>query len=179
MKTSTLLSTAARSAIASAYVAALNTAETTGGLVTHVCNVAAKYTKGAALSDEDVSAVVVDITKAKGWKGPSAKVRSSEVRTVLKAAHVLPDAIDTATATHKRCDWHTSIRIARYINKGKSVPKAIRAAFEKTEGKQGTPEGRTAGALKAWFKVARGAKKQAILEAASTLGLKLGVKLDA
>jgi hypothetical protein len=59
------------------------------------------------------------------------------------------------------------------------VPKAIRAAFEKSEGHKGTPEGRAAGALKAWFKVARGAKKQAILEAASTLGLKLGVKLDA
>lgn len=179
MKSSAILSTAARSAIASAYVAALNTAETTGGLVTHVCNVANKYTKGAALSDEDIGATVTDIAKAKGWKGSSAKVRCSEVRTVLKAAHVLPDAIDTATSTHKRCDWHTSIRIARFINKGQPVAKAIRAAFEKSEGHKGTPEGRAAGALKAWFKVARGAKKQAILEAASTLGLKLGVKLDA
>jgi hypothetical protein len=179
MKSLAILSTAARSAIANAYVAALNTAETSGSLVTHVCNVASKFTKGAALSDEDVSAVVTDIAKAKSWKGSSAKVRCSEVRTVLKAAHVLPDAIDTATSTHKRCDWHTSIRIARYINKGKSVSQSIKAAFEKTEGHKGTPEGRAAGALKAWFKVARGAKKAAILEAAATLGLKLGVKLDA
>jgi hypothetical protein len=179
MKASSILSTAARTAIASAYVAALNTAETNGSLVTHVCNVANKYTKGAALPDEDINAVVVDIAKAKGWKGASAKTRSSEVRTVLKAAHVLPDAIETATATHKRCDWHTSIRIARFINKGQTLPKSIKAAFEKSEGHKGTPEGRAAGALKAWFKLARGAKKQAILEAASILGLKLGVKLDA
>ncbi len=179
MKTSPILSTAARSAIASAYVAALNTAESSGSLVTHVCNVANKYTKGAALPDEDISGVVIDIAKAKGWKGASAKTRSSEVRKVLKFAHVLPDAIESALATHKRCDWHTSLRIATQLNKGLNVAKAVKAAFEKSEGHKGTPEGRAAGALKAWFKVARGAKKQAILEAASMLGLKLGVKLDA
>lgn len=178
MKSSAVLSTAARSAIASAFVSALNAQENTGGLVTQVCNVARKHTKGAALGDEDIAATVTDIAKAKGWKGDSLKVRSSEVRTVLKAAHVLPDAIESAVDSKKHCDWHTSLRIARNLNKGKSVSQAIKAAYETAAGKQGTPEGRTAGALKAWFKAAP-RKREAILAAASTLGLKLGIKLDA
>ena len=180
MKSSLVLSTAARSAIVSSYIAALNTAENTGGLITQVCEVATRYTKGNPLSDDDSKAIVSDISKHKGWKGTSARSRESEVRIVLRSAHVLPEAIEAYHAKAKTCTWHDSMKLARGLAKGKSITQCVKLAMESSApGVRGTPEGRTAGALKAWFKVARGPKKAAILEAAATLGLKLGVKLDA
>lgn len=172
------LSTAARSAIVSVFVSALNTAENTGGLVTQVCNVAIKHTKGAAMGDADIKAVSADIASSKGWRGDAAKVRTSEVRTVLKAAHLLPDAITAYHSRNKTCTWHESMKLARLVNKGKSITQAVKLAMETNTGPKGTPEGRTAGALKAWFKAAP-RKREAIINAASLLGLKLGVKLDA
>lgn len=178
MKSLTILSTAARSAIASAYLSALNAQESSGSLIHTVCEVANRYTKGAAMADEDIKATVTDISKAKGWKGKSAASRESEVRVVLRAAHLLPDAIDAATKAKKVCDWHTGMRIARALNKGKTQPQAIKAAYETGSANKGTPEGRVAGALKGWYKVSP-RKRESILKAADLLGIKLGIKLDA
>lgn len=172
------LSTSARSAIVSAFVAALNTAENTGGLVHTVCEVVSKATKGNTLSDEDSKAIVVDISRAKGWKGASALSRQSEVRIVLKASDKLPDAIEMYRSKAKGCTWHNSMKMARVLAKGKSVAQAVKAAFESNGKNPGTPEGRTAGALKAWHK-ASPRKRDVIVQAAKLLGLKLGVKLDA
>ena len=73
----TTLSATARSAIVSTYITALNTAENTGALVTQVCDVANKYTKGEALNDEDMTAIVGGIARERGWKGPALKSRTS------------------------------------------------------------------------------------------------------
>ena len=179
MNKSTGLSTAARSAIVSCYVSALNTAENTGGLVTQVCDVIAKVSKGSAISDGDAKAIVTDISRAKGWKGASAKSRESEVRIILKASDKLPEAISAYHSRAKTCTWHDSMKLARGLARGKSVTQCVKAAFESNANKpRGTPEGRTAGALKAWFKAVP-RKRSAILQAASLLGIKLGVKLDA
>ena len=179
MKASAIvLTTAARSAIVSAFVAALNTAENTGGLVHTVCEVVSRATKGNALSDADSKAIVTDISRAKGWKGDSAKARESEVRVVLKASDKLPDAIEAFRAKTKGCTWHNSMSLARSINKGKTIPQAVTLVANKSPGANGTPEGRVAGALKAWHK-ASPRKRDAIVQAAAILNIKLGIKLDA
>jgi hypothetical protein len=177
-KQSASLSTTARSAIVSTFVDALSANESTGSLVTQVCDVARKYLKGEAFSDEDRNAVVSDIAKARGWKGASAKSRISECNVVLRAYGTLPEAIETYRAKAKRCQWHDSMKLARRLNAGDTVAQAVRAAFAKSEGQTVTPSGRVAGALKSWFKV-EPRKQKAILEAAALLGIKLGVKLDA
>jgi len=177
-KTNTL-STTARSAIVASFVEALAANESTGSLVTQVCNVANKYSKGEALSDEDRSAIVSDIAKARGWKPASAKVRISECNAVLKAAPTLPEAIDAFRERSKgRCQWHDGMKLARRLNAGDSITAAVKAAFTTKPGADVSPSGRVAGALKAWFK-AEPRKQKAILEAAALLNIKLGVKLDA
>jgi len=143
-----------------------------------VCDTARKYLKGAAISDEDRAAIVSDIAKARGWKGPSLRSRTSEVNVVLKAYNTLPEAIEMYRAKAKRVQWHDSMKLARRLNAGDTIAQAVRAVLTKGNSKQITPSGRVAGALKAWFK-AEPRKQKAILEAAALLGLKLGVKLDA
>jgi hypothetical protein len=92
---------------------------------------------------------------------------------------VLPEAVQSYTKRAKVCTWHDAMKLARPLAKGKSIGQAIKAAIKATANKRrGTPEGRTAGALKAWFEVSP-RKREVILQAASLLGIKLGVKLDA
>lgn len=179
MKAGNTLSTSARSAIASAYVAGLNATENTGSLLHTVCEVGARFLKGSKMADEDVTAISADVTRAKGWKGASAQSRTSEVRIMLRSLHVLPDALESYRERAKACTWHDGMKLARKLAKGASVKQAVAAAFKAGNGPKGTPEGRTAGALKGWYKVATPKKREAILTAASTLGLKLGIKLDA
>lgn len=168
------LSSTARSAIVSTYITALNTAENTGALVTQVCDVANKYTKGEALNDDDMTAIVGGIARERGWKGPALKSRASEVRVVLKAAHTLPEAIKGFHHKAGKCDWHTSMKLARCINRGEKVKDAIAHTYaNKSQSKGSTPQGRTAAALKAWFKEAKGEKRTAIVKAAELLNLKI------
>lgn len=170
----TTLTSTARSAIVSTYITALNTAENTGALVTQVCDVANKYTKGEALSDEDMAAIVGSIARERGWKGPALKSRTSEVRVVLKAAKQLPEAIEGFRKRADKCDWHTSMKLARCINRGEKVKDAIAHTFaNKSQSKGSTPQGRTAAALKAWFKEAKGDKKAAIVKAAEILNVRI------
>lgn len=183
MKTASIgLSTTARSAIVSSYLEALSSAENTGALVTQVCDVANKYTRGEAISDEDMTSIVGGIAKERGWKGPALKSRASEVRVVLRASNTLPEAIKAFRNRADKCDWHTSMKLARCINKGTGVQKAVSQVFAaaKSGGQsaKSNPAGRAAGALKAWWKAAKGEKKAAILRAAEILGLKLNVKVE-
>lgn len=174
------LTTQSRSAIVSAFCNALDTAENTGSLVTQVCDVARKQLKGADIEAEDMTSIVTDIARARNWKENVLRSRSSEVRVVLRAYGTLGEAIAKFSARAKKCDWHTSMKLARRINAGDSVTQAVTAAFTKAaQSPKSTPQGRTAGALKAWYNAARGDKQAAILRAAELLGLKLGVKVSA
>jgi hypothetical protein len=174
----TALTSTARSAIVSSFVNALSANESTGSLVTQVCDVARKYLKGESMIDEDRTSIIADISKARGWKGPSAKSRTSECNVVLKAYADLPEAIEALRAKAKSCQWHESMKLARRINAGDSISKAVAFTLKGGASTKSTPSGRTAGALKAWFK-AEPRKQKAILEACALLGIKLGVKLDA
>lgn len=174
------LSASARSAIASAYVAGLNASENTGSLLHTVCEVGARYLKGERMQDEDTTVISADVARAKGWKGASLAARVSEVKIMLRSLHVLPDAIDAFRERAKACTWHDGMKLARKLAKGESVKKAVSMALTSNKsGERGTPEGHCAGALKRWYKVATPKKREAILNAASTLGIKLGIKLDA
>ena len=175
----TTLSTTARGAIVSSFVDALSTNESTGSLVTQVCDVARKYLKGEPIADGDRADIVRDIASARGWKKNVIKQRASEVNVVLKAYHELPEAIKLlASRNAGRAQWHDSMKLARRINAGDSVSKAVAFALKKGQSPKSTPSGRVAGALKAWFKDSP-SKQEAILRAAALLGIKLGVKLDA
>lgn len=178
-KQTNALSITARSAIVSSFVTALSANESTGSLVTQVCDVAGKYLKGDPMQDDDRAAISADIAKAKGWKGPSMKSRVSEVNVVLRAYNALPEAIELYRVKAKRVQWHDSMKLARRLNAGDSITQAVKAAFQTNANKPTTtPSGRVAGALKSWFN-AEPRKREAILKAADTLGIKLGVKLDA
>ena len=174
------LSLSARNAVAAAFCNAFDTAENTGSVVTQVCNVAHKYLHGAPIEKDDADSVINMIAKQRGWKGPALKSRSSEVRTVLAAYHELPKAVSAYHEKASKCDWHTALRLARFLKRGESVKGAVTQAFNtQTQSAKSTPQGRTAGALKAWYKEARSDKREQILKAANLLGIKLGVKLDA
>lgn len=173
------LSTSARSAIVSTFVTALTANESTGSLVTQVCDVARKYLKGEPMLDEDRKSITDDIAKARGWKGDSVKARTSEVNVVLKAYASLPEAIEAFRTKSSKCQWHDGMKLARLINKGATVKDAVKEALVKKESAGSTASGRTAGALKAWYKEANGAKREAIIKAAELLNIKLGVKVDA
>lgn len=180
MKTKTVsLSSTARSAIVSTFVSAISSAENSGSLVTQVCDAANKYARGEQIGDEDIAAIGHAVAKERGWKGRSLKSRLSEVRVVLRAYTTLPEAIEAFIAKAKCCDWHTSMKLARRLNKGDSVKQAVTAAFQKNgQSKKSTPQGRTAAGLKAWYKAARPDKQKLILQVAEMLGLRLGIKVE-
>lgn len=179
-KISSLLSLSARNSIATAFCSALDTQENTGSLVTQVCNVANKYLNGQEITKEDSDHICTTIAKQRGWKGAAIKTRCSEVRTVLRASADLPKAINQYSERAKKCDWHTSMKLARLINKGESVTRAVSQAFNtQSQSAVVSPQGRVAGALKSWFKIAKGDKREQIIKAAHILNIKLGVKLDA
>lgn len=182
MKTKTVtLSSTARSAIVSTFVSAISSAENSGSLVTQVCDAANKYARGLPIGDEDIAAIGHGVAKERGWKGRSLKSRLSEVRVVLRSYATLPEAIEAFIAKARNCDWHTSMKLARRLNKGDSVKQAVAAAFEQQkngQSKKSTPQGRTAAALKAWFKTARPDKQKLILQVAEMLGLRLGIKVE-
>lgn len=182
-KTSTPASTpAARNAVIAAFCTALSSFESSGSIVTQVCNAASKWYKGDSIGPEDRKSIVEEIARVRGWKADAAKARTSECNAVLKAYVSLPEAIELFTKRNNgSVQWHNSLALARQINKGESIHTAVKNVMTKSGGqsKKSTPSGRVAGALKAWFKDARPDKKQDILKAAALLGIKLGVKLDA
>jgi hypothetical protein len=164
-----------RDAIAAAFINAYAIAENTGSKLAEVCSLAKQTYKGKDIPADDVKHIAATIVKARGWEGPTAKVRASECRKVLGVYARLPEAIDTVRAKHGGCNWRDALKLSTCLAKHDSDRAAL-AAFEKEgSGSKATPQGRAAGALKAWYKVAKADKKQKILDAADLLGLKLNV----
>jgi hypothetical protein len=167
-------------AIVAAFVSAYETAENTGSKLADVCKIANATYKGKEVPDEDAENIVQALCDARGWTEKSAKVRKSEARKVLGVYNVLPEGIKHLRDTNGACNWRDALKLATGINKHEGKLKPALSEFKKQpkDGGKG-PQGRVAGALKAWYKEARGDKKQKILEAAALLNIKLGVKLDA
>lgn len=177
-KNVSLLNASARNAIVAAYTSALSQTESTGSLVTQVCDRVRSIFKGAPISDDDRASIIAGIASARGWGKNVLKQRSSEVNAVLKSYSTLPDAIESFRDKAKACQWHNALKMARKIAKGASVKQAVAFAISNKGGAIVPPSGRVASALKAWFK-STPAKRKAIIAAAELLNIKLGVKLDA
>lgn len=168
-KEAIILSTTARSAIVSTFVDALSTNESTGSLVTQVCDVARKYLKGDPVSADDSASIEQSIAKARGWGRNVMKQRTSEVRAVLRSYGHLPEAIKTFRDRTKRCQWTDALKMARKIAKGASVAQAVTFASKKGNGAVSNPVGRLAGAFATCFDELSGAKRRALVEAARVL----------
>lgn len=168
-------------AIAAAFVSAYDAAENTGSKLGEVCKLANASYKGKPIPEEDAQHMAQMIVDARGWEGNTAKVRKSEINKVFAVYNVLPEAIEHTRRKRGGCNWRDALRLSTCLKKHDGALKSALAAFE-AQGEsvaKSTPQGRAAGALKAWYKVAKGDKREAILKAASVLNLKLGVKLDA
>lgn len=147
--------------------------ETGGSLVTQVCDVAMSALKGEEISAQDRKLIVADVAAARNWKDRALRSRGSEVNVVLKAYATLGEAVRLFTKKNNgKCQWHDTMKMARRINAGDRVTEAVAAAFStESKGKPGNPAGRVAGALKAWYKSAKGEKRAAILKACALLGI--------
>lgn len=171
------LKSTSKSAIVSAFVHAMTTVDSTGSLVTQVCNVARKH--GAdQLTKPDQDLIIQDIASQRGWGENVIRQRSSEVRTILKSCAALPEAIELLTKKAGSCNWHSAMKLARRVVAGDSIKQAVATVFEKgaSEPKAAHPAGRVAAGLKAWFKQSKSDKRAVIVKATqllSTIGLKL------
>lgn len=180
VKEAIALAVGARNKISSAIVSALSAYENTGLQLTGVCETLQSSLHGQAIGDEDSKSIIGAVARAKGWKGASLKVRSSEVGAILRAYATLPEAVESYKNCNGHCDMPSALRMARFLNRGDSVKQAVKKArASKAQSKGSSPAGRTAAGLKAWYKVANATKKTAILKAAEILGIKLGVKVSA
>lgn len=167
-------------AIVAAFADAYEAAANSGSKLTDVCKLAKATYKGAEVPKADADMIVQALADSRGWDGDTAKVRKSEARKVLDVYSVLPEAIAHVKEKNGGCNWREALRLSTCLKKHELKLKPALAAFEaQGEGSKSTPQGRAAGALKGWYKVAKGDKRAKILEAAAILGLKLGVKLDA
>jgi hypothetical protein len=169
-----------RDAVVVAFIDAYATAENTGGKIAQVCALARTTYSGDDVPKEDADYIADSIAKQREWTGDTAKVRKSEVRRVLSVYSVLGEGITAVRTKLGSCDWRAALRLATLLKKheGKLKP-ALTAFYVSGESRKANPAGRAAGALKGWYKVAKGDKRAAILKAAEMLGLKLGIKVEA
>lgn len=172
--------TSGRDAVVVAFIDAYATAENTGSKIAQVCALAHKSYSGNEVPKEDADYIADSIAKQREWKGDTAKVRKSEVRRVLSVYDVLGEGITSVRDKIGSCDWRAALRLATLLKKHDSKLKPALAAFHaQSQERTVSPSGRAAGALKAWYKLAKGDKRAAILKAAEMLGLKLGIKVEA
>lgn len=169
-----------RDAVVVAFVDAYSTAENTGSKIAQVCALARSAYGGDEVPKDDAEYIANSIAKQRDWNGDTAKVRKSEVRRVLSVYSVLGEGITSVREKIGSCDWRAALRLATLLKKhdGKLRP-ALTAFYVSGEERKANPAGRATGALKAWYKAAKGDKKAAILKAAELLGLKLGIKVEA
>jgi hypothetical protein len=168
-----VLAVSDRRRIATAFCNALDTQANTGSIVTQVCDVARSIMRGKPVPAADMDSIIADIAAQRGWKGPTAKVRGSEARTVLSTYAELPEAVKLAQEKGA-CNWHFALKIARLIKGGKSPTAAVSAARKKAADKPINWEGRIAAVLKALIE-AKPKKRAAAINAASLLGVELKV----
>jgi hypothetical protein len=162
------------SLITRALIAAYTSVETSGSLIEDVCKAAQSQYKGEAIPKADRDTILEALADNREWEGDSRKVRKSEAGAILKAYPALRETVKHVRENKGACSWNESLSLARCLNRSKlNVKQAIAAFNAGGTNKTASPSGRAAGALKAWFKVARGDKKAAILKAATLLGLEI------
>jgi len=160
------LSSAARSAVVSAYSTALDTQEFSGSLLTTVCKTAAKFMRGKPMPVDDARAIASDLAIKRKWSAESAGARKSEVVTVLSVYQQLPDAVEKL-ADSGAATYFMALALARKLRDGKKLGAAIKEVREGTGGSsKANPVGRLASALFALFQATRGDKRKAVVRIA-------------
>lgn len=167
------MSNSAIKSVSAAFVQALATVDSTGNAVTTVCNAARAAFKGEAIDSDGMKAIVTNIADARGWKGVTLKVRSSEVRAVLETYSVLPEAhkaLAPATFT-----YHDALKLARCLRANDLKIKPALAAYRKraatSEKAAPVPKDRATKWIGKMYQAASPAKREKILQACVLLGI--------
>jgi len=158
-----------RRRVAMAFCSALDAQSNTGSIVTQVCDVARSIMRGKPFPEADMAAIVEDISAKRGWQGPTAKVRASEVRTVLSTYAKLPEAIKIAQQDGT-CNWHFAMKLARIIKKGKTGAAAVKEAARSAKPRKFRLKGALLRCSEAYRE--KRAKRDAASKAWDALGLK-------
>lgn len=174
------MSNSAIKSVSAAFVKALASIDSTGHAVTNVCNAALAAFKGEAIDDDGMKAIVSDISEARGWKGVTAKVRGSEVRSVLATYTVLPEAtkaLQPATFT-----YHDALKLARCLKASGLKIKPALAAYRKKaaagEKAAPVPKDRARKWIGKMYDAASPAKREKILQACVLLGITIKQEAD-
>lgn len=163
-------------AIAMAFASAFEAVENSAGNIVQVCSVARATYRGEPVPRLDADTIVDEITKRRKWEGDTAKVRRSEVRRVLSVYASLGEAITIVRTRAGSCDWRAALRLATILRRNGGRVRPAVAEFSTQETKRVMPRTRAAGALKAWYRRAKGEQRAAILKAAELLGVDLGLE---
>ena len=112
--------------VATALAKAYEALDDQSSIVTQVCNSATAVFKGEAIQKHDMEAIIAKLAKLRNWSDASRKVRSSEVRAVLKNYDRLPEAIAAykSKADTNHFSWHMAVKLARVLT-GLTVDEAV------------------------------------------------------
>lgn len=136
-------------AITAAVVAGLRGVNATGTFLTQVCEVSRRMYRGAEIPAIDVTEILADLSTRMGWKqGASGDNRRSEAKAILRAYHLLPEAMAKYKERAGACTWHNGIALARLVN-GKAKGNVARAVTMYLANRKGKDAPKTAGDAKA------------------------------
>ena len=167
-----------RDAVVLAFAGAYEAAANIGSKIGEVCTIARSVYKGGEVPEDDANYIADKLCAARGWEGGVAKVRASEARKVLHVYTVLPEGIAAVKKQSGSCNWRGALMLATLLKKHENKLKPALAAFyADADEKKANYAGRVAKALKAWYEHAKGDKRKAIIDAASTLNVELGIKV--
>jgi hypothetical protein len=120
--------------VVSVISGALETVESGGNVVTQVCNIAKQIYRGESIPAADMKYICGEVAKRRGWSEKSAKIRMSEVRTVLNTYTQLPDAIVKFKKQSPTFSWHNAMMLARALKANPSAPtKAVSIALGRVQ----------------------------------------------
>jgi hypothetical protein len=175
------LNTQAVSKIVRSVGEAISNIGQSANIVTQVCETARSVADGVALSTDDIDKITGDVAKLSHVREMKPRTRDNVVsrwRTVLATYASLPAAEKALRDRMGRASWHDAMALASKLRKGATVKDAVASVAsimdgKKSEASKADNAKRTASALKAWLKNAKGDKRAAILKAGDLLGLKL------
>ena len=119
------------SAVTSAIGAIKNTLrEQVTSLVT-ACN---NEFGGDYMPDKIAKAISESVATELGWKGKTATVRKSEVRSVLGAYPFLVEGMKEYERATGNIGWHSMVKLARQLPLHNTTKAAVNACIKKVEG---------------------------------------------
>jgi len=163
------------SQVAAALANGFASVESSATILESICKVAQSAYKGKEIPADDMTAIVERMVTERGdaWQESTAAARKSEAKRVLQTYATLPEAIALARKVGP-CNWRDGMTLARLLVKSEgNVKAAVKSFTDAGEAAPVKPQQRVAGALKAWFKVAKGEKRADIIKAATLLGLQI------